>query len=98
MFENEAKGWHGSYSSLGRISAEKFPMILIKDQILEGKNKKKKIKDFFSPEEDLINNKIIIDEGEDRKKYVKEIQRKMYLKNINIIICIIKIYLILTED
>ena len=29
MFENEAKGWHGSYSSLGRISAEKFPMILI---------------------------------------------------------------------
>ncbi len=28
MFENEAKGWHGSYSSLGRISAEKFPMIL----------------------------------------------------------------------
>ena len=65
MFENEAKGWHGSYSSIGRISAEKFPMILIKDQILEGKNKKKKIKDFFSPEEDLINNKIIIDEGED---------------------------------
>jgi len=29
MLENEAKGWHGSYSSHGRISTEKFPMILI---------------------------------------------------------------------
>lgn len=48
MFENEAKGWHGSYSSLGRISAEKFPMILIKDQILEGKNKKENKRFFFT--------------------------------------------------
>ena len=78
MFENEAKGWHGSYSSLGRISAEKFPMILIKDQILEGRNKKKKIKDFFSPEEDLINNKIIIDEGEDIFNILHKSKIKLY--------------------
>ena len=78
MFENEAKGWHGSYSSIGRISAEKFPMILIKDQILEGRNKKKKIKDFFSPEEDLINNKIIIDEGEDIFNILHKSKIKLY--------------------
>lgn len=65
MIENETKGWHGSYSSVGRISAEKFPMILIKDQILQGRYKKKKMKDYFSTEEDLNNNKIILDECED---------------------------------
>ena len=65
MIENETKGWHGSYSSVGRISAEKFPMILIKDQILKGRYKKKKMRDYFSTEEDLNNNKIILDEGED---------------------------------
>ncbi len=65
MIENEAKGWHGSYSSIGRISAEKFPMILIKDEILKGRYKKKKIKDYFSTEEELNNNKIILDEGDD---------------------------------
>ena len=64
MIENEAKGWHGSYSSVGRISAENFPMILIKDQIIKGRYKKKKMKDYFSTEEDL-NNKIILDEGDD---------------------------------
>ena len=42
MLENDVKGWHGSYSAIGRISAERFPMILIKDQILKGRYKKKK--------------------------------------------------------
>ena len=66
MIENEAKGWHGSYSSVGRISAETFPMILIKDQILKGRYKKKKMKDYFSTEEDFNNyNKLIIDESDD---------------------------------
>ena len=65
MIENEAKGWHGSYSSVGRISAEKFPMVLIKDEILKGRYKKKKIKDYFSTEEEINSNKIILDEGED---------------------------------
>ena len=67
MLENDVKGWHGSYSAIGRISAERFPMILIKDQILKGRYKKKKMKDYFSTEEDINNNniKIIIDEGID---------------------------------
>ena len=111
MIENEAKGWHGSYSSIGRISAEKFPMILIKDEILKGRYKKKKIKDYFSTEEELNNYKIILDEGDDifntdyktkiklkkkKKKYVNQMQkRNVFLKNINIIIYIIKIYLII---
>ena len=67
MIENEAKGWHGSYSSVGRISAENYPMILIKDQIIKGRYKKKKMKDYFSTEEDPNSNfnKLIIDESED---------------------------------
>ncbi len=47
MFENPAKGWHGSYSIVGRSSAEKYHLILIKDLILSGKYKKKKIKNYF---------------------------------------------------
>ena len=62
MIENQAKGWHGSYSAIGRISAEKFPMILIKDQIINGQYKKQKIKDYFSTEEELNDNKIYIEE------------------------------------
>jgi hypothetical protein len=50
MFENTAKGWHGSYSIVGRSSAEKYHLILIKDIILSGRVKKKKIKTIFSPD------------------------------------------------
>ena len=65
MFENQAKGWHGSYSTVGRNSAEKYPMILIKDKILKDKCEKKVIKDYFNTDDDIENNKIIIDDGED---------------------------------
>ena len=83
MIENEAKGWHGSYSSVGRISAENFPMILIKDQIIKGRYKKKKMKDYFSTEEDL-NNKIILDEGDDifNVEYKTKIKLKKRKKEI----------------
>ena len=37
MFENKTKGWHGSYSVIGKISAEKFHIILKKNQILKEK-------------------------------------------------------------
>ena len=47
MLENEAKGWHGSYSMIGRTSAERYQLILMKDEILSGKSKKKHVKDFF---------------------------------------------------
>lgn len=65
MFENQAKGWHGSYSTVGRNSAEKYPMVLIKDKILKDKCEKKVIKDYFNTDDDIDNNRIIIDDGED---------------------------------
>ena len=38
MFENDAKGWHGSYSIAGRTSAEKYQMVINKEKILKGNN------------------------------------------------------------
>ena len=52
MFENKAKGWYGSYSKVGRDSAEKYPMIMLKDQILNNQFKKIKIKDYFNTDEE----------------------------------------------
>ena len=80
MFENQAKGWHGSYSAVGKNSAEKYPMILIKDKILKDQVEKKQIKDYFTTDDEIENNKIIIDDGEDifspasirRKKKIKK--------------------------
>ena len=53
MFESNIKGWYGSYSLMGKISAESFPMIRDKDKILNGPYKTKKIKDYFSTEDDI---------------------------------------------
>ena len=52
MFENKAKGWYGSYSKVGRSSAEKYFVITHKDDIINGETKKIKIKDIFEPDED----------------------------------------------
>ena len=49
MIENNVKGWHGSYSVVGRISAEKFHIILMKDEIMKEKNKRKKVNSFLFP-------------------------------------------------
>lgn len=57
MFENNAKGWHGSYSIVGRSSAEKYHLILIKDLILSERVKKKKVKTLFSPDENIKDEK-----------------------------------------
>ena len=51
MLENEAKGWHGSYSVIGRSIVERFQMLLKKDEILSGKLKKVTIRDFFTDDE-----------------------------------------------
>ena len=51
MFENETKGWHGSYSIAGKNSAEKYHLVLQKDEILKNENKKYKIKTIFTPDE-----------------------------------------------
>ena len=56
MFENHAKGWYGSYSKVGRSSAEKYFVITHKDDILNGETKKIKIKDIFSPDEEKEEN------------------------------------------
>ena len=61
MLENEAKGWYGSYSLVGRRSAESYNNIIHKDDILKGENKKVKIPDMFSPDEikhNHIENKL----------------------------------------
>ena len=70
MFENQAKGWHGSYSTVGRNSAEKYPMILIKDKILKDKCEKKVIKDYFNTDDDWENDKIVMDDF-DNKSFTK---------------------------
>ena len=51
MFENEAKGWYGSYSRVGKGYAERFYIVSHKDEILSRENKKIRIKDFFNPDE-----------------------------------------------
>ena len=51
MLENETKGWHGSYSVIGRNIVERFQLLLRKDEILSDKLKKVVVKDFFSTTE-----------------------------------------------
>ncbi len=53
MFENDAKGWHGSYSISGRNSAEKYHLIIHKDEILKNELKKYRVKDVFSPDDSI---------------------------------------------
>ena len=57
MFENPTKGWHGSYSIVGRSSAEKYHLILVKDLILKGRYKRHKIKNYFTIDTAKQNNK-----------------------------------------
>ena len=51
MLENEAKGWYGNYSVIGRNLVERFHLLLRKDEILSGKPRKLVVKDFFDTEE-----------------------------------------------
>ena len=51
MLENDTKGWHGSYSIAGKNSAQKYRLILHKDEILKNEDKKHKIKTIFTPNE-----------------------------------------------
>ena len=39
MLENEAKGWYGNYSKIGRNIVERFQLLLRKDEIISGKEK-----------------------------------------------------------
>ena len=61
MFENNAKGWYGSYSVIGRNIVQRFTLILKKDEILSGNLKKVYFGDYFTKDdaqfEEENNNK-----------------------------------------
>jgi hypothetical protein len=57
MLENEAKGWYGSYSIIGRSIVERFQILLKKDEILSNKIKKIAVRNFFTDEENLTTEK-----------------------------------------
>ena len=61
MFENNAKGWYGSYSVIGRNIVQRFTLILKKDEILSGNLKKAFYGDYFTKDdtkfEEENNNK-----------------------------------------
>ena len=84
MIESDTKGWHGSYSLMGKISAESFPMILAKDKILNGPYKTKKIKDYFSTEEDINQFDEFQSEDEDifNPKYKPPVRIKRKILNV----------------
>ena len=96
MFENAAKGWYGSYSKVGRDSAEKYPMIMLKDKILANQFKKYKIKDYFTTEDDINIEKTMMDYGEDifSQTYQKKNERKQRFKNV----CALRTAETMTDD
>ena len=51
--ENQTKGMHGNYSIIGKISAEKYPLIMNKEKFLTGKENKPK-KFFYEEENEKI--------------------------------------------
>ena len=84
MFENKAKGWYGSYSKVGRESAEKYPMIMIKDKILANQFKKYKIKDYFNTDDEIDIDKTIGEYDEDifSTTYQRKNERKEKFKHV----------------
>ena len=85
MFESDTKGWHGSYSLMGKISAESFPMVLAKDKILKGLYKPKKIKDYFSTEDEI--NPIDELNNEEEDIFNPKYKPPMKIKQIKLKIC-----------
>ena len=63
MFENNAKGWYGSYSVIGRNSVQRFALILKKDEIISGNMKKAFYGDYFSTDD----QKILEEDNKDKK-------------------------------
>ena len=95
MFENNAKGWYGSYSVIGRNLVQRFALILKKDEILSGNLKKAYYGDYFTRDDTKFeeennskkNNKIDIfsteyDELKEEKKNIKD--RENMVKNANL--------------
>ena len=96
MFENNAKGWYGSYSVIGRNLVQRFALILKKDEILSGNIKKNFYGDYFTTiedtniqeEENSKNNKsidIFSDEYDKMKEEQIKIQNEVNMvKNANL--------------
>ena len=70
MLENEAKGWHGNYSIIGRNIVERFQLLLRKDEIISGKIKKIIVKDAFSTEN---KDDKFLERKKRKKQNIKEI-------------------------
>ena len=84
MLENEAKGWHGNYSIIGRNIVERFQLILKKDEILSGKMKKKYVSGFiFGDEVTEENIKSKKNKNVDifSDNYDKQMKEKLKVKN-----------------
>ena len=95
MFENGERGWHGSYSKVGRDSAEKYPMIMQKDKILANQIKKYKIKDYFNTDDDFDFEKTM-DYEEDifSQTYKRKNEKKERYKNV----CALKTEKTMSDD
>lgn len=53
MLLNDGKGSFGMFSRAGRNSAEKYHILMRKDEILNGLNKKIKLPDIFTPDDNI---------------------------------------------
>ncbi|MCQ2816081.1 MAG: hypothetical protein MJ252_02335 [archaeon] len=76
MLENPTKGWHGCFSLAGRNSCEKFHLIVHKDEILSNEKKKIKIKDIFTPDDDMLIENTDLDKMDVFKAYASAKQDK----------------------
>ena len=85
MFENNNKGWYGSYSVIGRNLVQRFALILKKDEIISGNTKKNFYGDYFDTddtktiEEDKNKNKNKVDIFSTEYDKLKE--EKLRIKN-----------------
>ena len=86
MLENEAKGWKGNYSIIGRNLIERFHLLKKKDEILSGKMKKVYVSEFIFPDE--LNSSDEEKKNKDKKgidifseTYEKLKKEKLKLKN-----------------
>ena len=55
---NDDELYEKNYSLIGKISLQKYPIILQKDSLIKGVPKRQKIKDLFTPDEQKKNDKI----------------------------------------
>ncbi len=86
MIENDTKGWHGSFSIVGKNSAEKYHAIIHKNEILNNEHRNIKVKDIFSPDETIPlevieDNLDIFKVYSNEKKNGKISTKKMLKKN-----------------